>query len=684
MKKISTSIIAAITICVLAASVFIGGITITLGTKSTETEAKDKMDAMVMQYANEMNTDFRSTEEIVSNISSYLEANYDGTKARDLAYNNQFMADVSKYLNAISGKNEEVYQLYSYIFPKNIGTICGAVSEKGATVTFDPTAEYKLYSTGDDSWDFLNETLKNNAPTWLDPYANEKLGEEVISYTMPVLSAGRPFAVVGLVLPFKDFSSVVNKVKPYDGGYAFLVDGYQRFVLHKEYGKDKKLADVGYKALIDAMAKNENGQVIMKVDGELSHVAYAKLNNGYTFAIVAPNSSVMANVNNMVKVSVIAILASIFLCVMIAVILGKKISTPIVNVAKDLNLAKEGDFTGTQYKPYIKNKNETGTLARALDKLQTSMHTTVTAVSGDSHRVGTAVDKLNGIINDLVSQVSNISATTEELSASMEQTSATAETLSRSSGQMKLQLERMGERNTAGLLKVEEIGNRAVKLKEDAVHAATSAQTIYQGAEDKLRDAIEDSKQVERINELTDAILNIADQTSLLSLNASIEAARAGESGRGFAVVAGEIRGLAENSEATARQIQEITKSVIVSVNKLCDSAYEVLNFMDHNVRDNNEKLNGMGEQYENDAASMASILHDIAEMSEHVSAETEELLKSFDELSRATTEGVLGINEITNNTEEVASFTKTVEDEAAELSVIAGDLQKVIEIFTV
>lgn len=88
----------------------------------------------------------------------------------------------------------------------------------------------------------------------------------------------------------------------------------------------------------------------------------------------------------------------------------------------------------------------------------------------------------------------------------------------------------------------------------------------------------------EKINELTNNILNIASQTNLLALNASIEAARAGEAGRGFAVVADEIRNLAENSRDTANDIQNISVLVTEAVRVLSENAEEMLKFVGTDV----------------------------------------------------------------------------------------------------
>src|SRR5690606_12000651 len=116
------------------------------------------------------------------------------------------------------------------------------------------------------------------------------------------------------------------------------------------------------------------------------------------------------------------------------------------------------------------------------------------------------------------------------------------------------------------------------------VQAKDKSMDLYTTARKEIEKAITASKEVEKINILSNAILQISEQTSLLSLNAAIEAARAGESGRGFAVVADEIRKLAESSNETVGEIQVVTESITAAVEELIDRITMVMNFMEKDV----------------------------------------------------------------------------------------------------
>ena len=118
------------------------------------------------------------------------------------------------------------------------------------------------------------------------------------------------------------------------------------------------------------------------------------------------------------------------------------------------------------------------------------------------------------------------------------------------------------------------------------------------GIIESLKSAIEESTSVRHVNELTEEILSVSSQTNLLALNASIEAARAGEAGKGFAVVADEIRKLADSTRETANNIQSINAQVTDAVEKLSDSANQLVTYIDDTIMPDYDSFVKTGEQY--------------------------------------------------------------------------------------
>lgn len=695
MKRISTSIVIAITACVLIVSLLVGGINGGLSYSALKKESEDKLEAMSMQYSNQINLSYQSLEAIVSGMGNYFTANYDQGSYKNIEYNKEFIESMANYISVVQANITDLHvlRMYAYINPimsyvdsSNLGgSLLGAVYENGERVDYDPEEEFKSFQNRDnEKWNFYNETMKNDSATWLTPYMDEELGCKVISYTQPIYAGKKAMGVVGLIIPFEDFENIVTSITPYENGYAFLIDSDNRFIVHNTYTNETQIADTEYRALGDRISNSESGTFKTKIKGEQSYVVYNKLENGYNLVIVVPVNDVLSKVFTMLRDSFLFILICVVLCIILACILGRKITRPIQRVTNDLAKAQNGDFTSHEYMAYMKKKDETGMLARALNSLQHSMKVIVSQVDDNSNKVSSSTQHLTGTINSLVDEVVNITSTVEELSASMQQTESTAITLNESSERIIHHINSMDDKNHSGVATANEISERAISLKKEAITAANKADEVSRITQDKLKKAIEESKEVNRINELTKAILEISDQTSLLSLNASIEAARAGEFGRGFSVVADEIRSLADNSQNTALQIQEITKNVIISVNKLCESAYEVLNFMDANVKDLYNKLILTSEQYNDDSMNMRELFESSSNLSKDIFKEIESLLDAFAELTDATTEGVKGIQCISDNTEDVSSHTRMIEEEVNQLSQIANNLASTIEIFTV
>ena len=196
-----------------------------------------------------------------------------------------------------------------------------------------------------------------------------------------------------------------------------------------------------------------------------------------------------------------------------------------------------------------------------------------------------------------------------------------------------------------------------------------------------LKQAIEESRSVEKVNELTGEILNISSQTNLLALNASIEAARAGDAGKGFAVVADEIRQLADSSRDTANNIQAINEHVTKAVHALIDNSNAMITFIEETVLPDYGTYADSGEQYNEDASYVSEVMNEFTEKTENLKNIMNNVVESIEGIAKAVEESANAVTSSAMSTgslvedmhtinEQMGSSKETVESLKAEADV--------------
>lgn len=267
------------------------------------------------------------------------------------------------------------------------------------------------------------------------------------------------------------------------------------------------------------------------------------------------------------------------------------------------------------------------------------------------------IDKLSS----LTYHAEETSSTTEELSAAMEETTAVVLSINDSTLEIDKAVSDFTEKVENASTTSSEISNKADKLRQQFIEARDKSLGIYQEAKKEIENAIKASKEVEKINILSNAILQISEQTSLLALNAAIEAARAGEAGRGFAVVAEEIRKLAENSNATVGQIQNVTENITNAVDLLIDKISLIIKFLESDIQADYDLMVTAVNNYKEDGNFLNNIISDLSATTEELSASINQISNSINELSKTIEESSTATNSIAGKNMNIVDIINSI-----------------------
>lgn len=550
--------------------------------------------------------------------------------------------------------------------------------ENGTLITADDSSKKDSDPT---SSEWYTDGLTRVNMRFTDAYTNED-GDAVISASGILNDGSDTLKVISADLSLDRISIIVNSFIEMDDAQAFLVNPKDGSILaHRDSSMiSTRLSDSGDAFLKDVGAKVTDGDYsLTKIDGNMT--AFSEI-SGTDWILVSyiPTSIIYKDVN---KVRTDMILVGLISVLILAVLIERVIHftiRPIKELTSIITSMTDGDFT---VEVKTKSNDEIGRMGRGVEKFVSTMRGMIASIYSVSDKLHSQADNSNTVSDQMLGASTTQSQSMKELNSTVEQLSLSVNDIAQNATTLAMVVADTRKNSEEVDDKMKETVTISRQGKSD-MQRVGAAMTDINDSVLHLQEAIDKvGKASSEITNITNVIAGIADQTNLLSLNASIEAARAGEAGKGFAVVAGEIGQLAQTSADSVRDIEnlihEINDLVKDAVSQADDSAGNI-NESSRLVEDalktfdaifnNIDAVSGLVQQVIEKVEKVDDVASNVAAISEEQAASSEEILATSDTM-------VEQANHITDN-------SKTVANDARELTESAQELADQVSMFKI
>ena len=388
-------------------------------------------------------------------------------------------------------------------------------------------------------------------------------------------------------------------------------------------------------------------------------------------------SSLVSN-GIVIIISVILIIVAIY-CVM------KYVIKPIIATNKDIRDIIDGIDNGegdlTKRVRVISN-DEIADLGNGINLFMDKLQEILKLIIENTNYMENVVAEVDGSVVKSNDSASDLSAMTEELSATMQDVGLSVNTINDNADDILKDVEIIATKSDNINQFSKEMKANAEKIESDARYNMVQTGEKVGNILDVLNKAIEDSKSVDQVNNLTNDILNISSQTNLLALNASLEAARAGEAGKGFAVVADEIRQLADSSRETANKIQSIISVVVAAVNNLSDNANNLVSYLQQTILPEFQTFVDGGVKYKENASYIENAMDEFVEKTDVLKKNMDEIAHSINTITTVVDDGAAGVNNAAISTQDLVEDIVNISNKMIENKGIAQNLKNSTNIF--
>jgi methyl-accepting chemotaxis protein len=346
--------------------------------------------------------------------------------------------------------------------------------------------------------------------------------------------------------------------------------------------------------------------------------------------------------------ALIALLLGIFA----AIIITRQITQPLQQTLEAVERIAAGDLTRTMT---ITRRDELGMLQQGIQRMGATLRDLIAGIRDGVTQIASAAEQLSAVTEQTSAGVNSQKVETDQVATAMQEMSATVHEVARNAEQASMAASTADKEAREGDQVVGEAVAQIEKLAAEVMRSS-DAMTVLEQESDK-------------IGKVMDVIKAVAEQTNLLALNAAIEAARAGEAGRGFAVVADEVRGLAQRTQQSTKEIESLVAGLQNGTRQVSDIMLSSRSLTDSSV----SLTRKAGASLETITQTVSSI----QAMNQQIAAAAEQQSSVADEISRS----IMSVRDVSEQTAEASEETAA---SSVELARLGGQLQTMVSHFRV
>lgn len=525
--------------------------------------------------------------------------------------------------------------------------------------------------------DWWKQAIEKNGLIYTAPYKDFASGNMVVTIAEPLKLQGEQ-AVFLADITLDTLTSQVEKIGTDKNLQGFLLDADGNVVSHEN--EEYLPKEEGNTVLSDALEVDVRKAIQMKdYDGRMKFVSTADIEaTGWVFGVTEDKSVVTKQIIRNIMMVIVLGIVMILAVALLTVISVQRSLLPMETMKKFI---KEKVIGKENCK---KQKSETKEIQYLISELEDKFIGVIRQTKEES---GNIHQRMQGTSD----KVASISENIMEIGAAMEETGANIDSQTEN-------ISKINEECTTATQSIAELTEAAQKMaanaKDVVVRVEQVAQELLEGKEhatqkaieskERMEKAMEGAKVISEIANVSAAIREIASQTNLLALNASIEAARAGETGKGFAVVADEIKKLSDDTNDEISKVNDLTAKVMENVQTLSRESDGVLEFINGTVMSDYNKLEGLVNDYKNDAGYYNQASESLGISADQVKTAIDSINAMLDSISCAQRELSDAATSVNANLQQITYSSENMTQETQQVLESVGSLQETMQNFSI